>query len=854
MDIHLIGNAHIDPVWLWRWQQGYAEVRATFQSALDRMEEFPDYIFTSACGCYYRWIEELDPDMFTQIRRRVAEGRWEIAGGMWIQPDCNIPSGEAFARHILYTQQYFKEKFGRIATTGYNADSFGHNGMLPQLLRKGGMDSYVFMRPGPHEKDLPGSLFEWYSPDGSHVTAFRIPISYGHWIRPEDRLPGDGDLPEVIAKLHVIEETAAKEGVPLMCFYGVGNHGGGPTISILRSLEDELSKNKNARYSSPTRYFKAIRTLKPELPAVREDLQHHASGCYSANSEIKMLNRRAEDRLVSAEKLMSAAHALTGLPYDRDGINRGWERTLFNQFHDVLAGCSIKSACRDAAEAFNHALDAAALAANKALQSISWRIDTSGGRPPVRSKESDWMLWEYEDRGAPFVVYNPHSQKVRVPVTVNKELAGVTDDCGAPVTIQRVRGEQTNGADKYNTLFMAELPPMGYKLYWLYKNKAPRAQTPDDLTNATPDEPETMPSVTHSDFYETMTLENNFVRLTIDTGTGFIRYMTDKITGNAILADNRSGAVPLAIDESDSDTWAHGIFEFHKEIGRFCAAKATILEDGPLRAAVRVVSFHGDSELRQDFRLYKDDPVVEVAVRFYCNEKHEMFKLSFPTSVKQPKAVYEMPYGYIFKEPDGREEPHQGFVGVVNGADDGKFYGGVRSFAILCGGKYSAEVRGGDIYFTFARTPGFSDHYGVRDNLMEYQDQGVQEFTYRIAYQNDVRIGDYKRLSARYGEQPYSVIETYHTGALPATAQGCSISSEDVLITAFKRAEKLHGYVVRAVEVGGNGAKGVRLDVHYINRCVTADFAPQEIKTLYFPDDGALPVEELSLAELPLNA
>jgi len=178
--VHLIGKAHIDPVWLWRWQEGYAEIKATFRSALDRIEEYPDFIFTSACAAYYKWIEENDPDMFADIKKRVAEGRWHITGGMWVQPDCNMPSGESFARHFLYAQRYFEERFGIRAAESYNVDSFGHNGSLPKLLKGAGMDNYVMMRPSKHEKnDNPKNSFWWESNDGSRVLAYQIDNEYG---------------------------------------------------------------------------------------------------------------------------------------------------------------------------------------------------------------------------------------------------------------------------------------------------------------------------------------------------------------------------------------------------------------------------------------------------------------------------------------------------------------------------------------------------------------------------------------------------------------------------------------------------------------------------------------------------
>ncbi|MCQ2399897.1 MAG: alpha-mannosidase, partial [Clostridia bacterium] len=234
---YLIGNAHIDPAWLWEWEEGYSEVWATFRSALDRMNEYPDYKFTSACAIYYKWIEDSDPDMFKEIVARVKEGRWCITGGWLLQPDCNIPSGESFARHALISQRYFKEKFGKTAITGYNVDSFGHNGNIPMLLRNSGMKNYVFMRPQEHEKDLPARLFNWQSKDKSTVTAYRIPLYYNIW---EDFG-------------HFYQVANLDDAPALMAFYGVGNHGGGATKYILDKINAELPDN--FFYSTPDEYF-----------------------------------------------------------------------------------------------------------------------------------------------------------------------------------------------------------------------------------------------------------------------------------------------------------------------------------------------------------------------------------------------------------------------------------------------------------------------------------------------------------------------------------------------------------------------------------------------------------------------
>ena len=132
----MIGNAHIDPVWLWQWPEGYQEVRATFQSAVDRMDEYPDFVFTCDSSLFFDVGRGERPGLFEKIRERVAEGRLQVVGGWWVEPDCNIPCGESFVRQALYGQRYLREKFGIIATTGANIDSFGHNATIPQILAK----------------------------------------------------------------------------------------------------------------------------------------------------------------------------------------------------------------------------------------------------------------------------------------------------------------------------------------------------------------------------------------------------------------------------------------------------------------------------------------------------------------------------------------------------------------------------------------------------------------------------------------------------------------------------------------------------------------------------------------------
>ncbi|MGV3712498.1 glycoside hydrolase family 38 N-terminal domain-containing protein, partial [Pseudolysinimonas sp.] len=222
--LHMIGNSHLDPVWLWPWQEGYQEARATFRSVLERMDEYPDFVFTCDQIVLLSWVEEQDPELFERIRERVAEGRWVNVGGWWVEPDNNMPMGESFARQGLYGQRYLMSRFGTLADVGMNVDPFGHNANIPMILRGQRMDSYMFLRPGKHESDLDDTLFHWQSPDGSRVLAYRIPFEY---CSP----PGDvaWQTEKSIAQL----DGSLGEG---MVFYGVGNHGGGPTKANIESI------------------------------------------------------------------------------------------------------------------------------------------------------------------------------------------------------------------------------------------------------------------------------------------------------------------------------------------------------------------------------------------------------------------------------------------------------------------------------------------------------------------------------------------------------------------------------------------------------------------------------------------
>ncbi|HOP11681.1 MAG TPA: glycoside hydrolase family 38 C-terminal domain-containing protein [Oscillospiraceae bacterium] len=815
--VHLIGNAHLDPVWLWRWQEGYAEIKATFQSALDRIDQFDDFIFTTACAAYYQWIEESEPEMFEKIKAAVKAGKWCVVGGQWIQPDCNIPSGESFARHALYSQRYFEKKLGVKAKVGYNVDSFGHNGNLPQLYHKSGIEAYIMMRPhNGAEKQYPfadGIPFLWEGIDGTRLPTFHIPTRYGSDINENE--------------LKIIEDIAVKSGrSESMAFFGVGNHGGGPTISNIERLHKAQEEDRPVEYiiSTPDQYFDEV-MKKAEcepLPVLTGDLQHHASGCYSTHTETKYLNRKSEQTLMAAEKCAVLANRKLGLKYDNLRLEKAWEKVLFNQFHDIMGGCSIKPAYSDSRDFYGEALTIASETYNMALQKISWAIDTDKG---VRflSKDNDWKLWEIENKGVPVVVYNPLSWPVRATVQINrKDLAGLTDETGGGKLFQKVRGPQLNSSgDASNVIFQADLPAMGYRTYWAYLNEAKPGEKPLPLRA--------------TEFY----MENNFIRIEFDHKTGFLKSIYDKVSGLELLAG--AGAKPVVVDETELDTWAHNVFTFRNDIGAFEKTEIRVIETGPVRAKVMVRSAYGSaSELTQMFTLYADGRDIEVDAKLFWKEKHKLLKLAFETKAVDSKAVFEIPYGFITKRSDGKEQPAQCWAAVEDET---------RGLAILNDGKYAYDVKEGEIRLTVVRGAIYADHFGGsgRDDLCDYQEQGEHEFKYIIKpYAGSFADAGVVRRAWEFNSPAVHVMETYHKGTLPQTLGGVEIDNENVILSSLKQAEEEDGVIVRLYECNGKGGDAC-VKLPWLGAEIKASFSPCEIKSFKIKTDGK--IDEVNLIE-----
>ncbi|MFA7692770.1 MAG: alpha-mannosidase [Candidatus Hydrogenedentes bacterium] len=788
--LHMIGHGHIDPTWLWNWQEGFEEVRATARSVLNLMEEHDSFCFVCGSGCFYQWLKDSEPELFEKIKKRVEEGRWEIAGGFWVEPDCNIPCGESFVRQGLYSQRFFLREFGRICKVGFNPDAFGHAGTLPQILTKLRMTHYAYMRPEPYREMMypGGTLFWWQAADGSQLLTSQIPLGY------------DAPAHEIVEKMKLLPGLSSL--MPgqqhVLCFYGVGNHGGGPTRENLEHIDTYEQNNPQAKgkvqYSTLSKFFAAIEesTNKDAIPTLERELQHHGRGCYTAHSDIKRLNRQVEHTLMTAERFATIAWLLGFDAYPHDAFEKCWKDLLYNQFHDILAGTSLESTYEDSRDQLGAARHRADVILNAAIQKIAKNVDTSAG-------------------GNSIIAFNPLPWPVTAPLTAPPSVerflekpVHFVDDVETVVLSQPIRGERI-GHKQYR--FLAELPAMGYRVFHV-RDGAKMARKALPL--------EAGPCC----------LQNMWWRIEFNPCTGEIVRLVD----NTHKLEVGTGGNVLAAMVDHSDTWSHGVDEYRVEAGRFTVTDMRIVEQGDVQVTMRIVSRYGQSEVITEYTLYRDDNRIDCDLRINWQERYQMLKLMFNTNIQEGLATYDVPYGYQIRMPNGQEEPGQQWIDLT-GSIDGIPYG----LAILNDCKYGFDVLDGMIRVSLLRSPAYAHHDNGRfesNACWPIMDQGWQ----RVKLSLMPHIGDWRdagvvKAAWELNAPPIVHPESSHPGDRTLQAGLLGTESDNVLLSVIKCSEDGDDIIIRGYETAGRSAE-TRLHLPYFDKCFKLVFSPHEIKTV----------------------
>jgi len=802
--MYMVGNAHIDIPWLWPWPEAMAVGLSTFHAALDRMNEYPDFTFNASSATLYEWAASADPGMMAEIRKRVAEGRWDVVGGWMVEPDVNVPSGESLIRQGLYGQRIFQQLVGRQARVGYNPDSFGHPGTLPQILKLQGLHGYVFMRPGIHEKELPADVFWWKGADGTRVFTYRIPSSYGITRDIQARMLD-------YVKLH--EPTNN-----MMIFFGAGDHGGGPAKDTINAILGARKQPGAPQiiFSTPDQYFADVapgfnsahagdkNDASPgAFPVVDDDLQHHSVGCYTAVSEIKKDNRTTEAALATGEKMAALANVLVGFPYPKSEFTAAWKKVLLMQFHDSMAGTALPEQYIVSHNAYGFAKEVADQAIYKAVEKIAWQIPTS-------DPASEYL-----------VVFNPHAwaAKLNVQYDLNWALnnvgatesnSRVEDEQGNAIPHQWVEG-QTVAGSRRGLVFQAAVPAFGYRQFRVRKIEPVAA--PASTVQATE-----------------KGLENEHLRVTFaDDGT---ISLYDKDAAAEVFHAGAGGARAVVIDDP-SDTWSHGVVSYTKEIGAFGGASFTVLENGPVRVAVRGRTRYGASFMTTDWMLYAGARTLEERVSLDWHEHQKILKLSYPVDVQNPVPTYEIAYGFKVRKANGAEDPGQRWIDV-SGDRNGSAYG----LTVLNDAKYGYSVQDNDLRVSIVRGAAYAQHQPrTIDPHGEYiwQDQGIQTFRMVLApHAGTWQDAGIVRMAEELTAPVPVLYQGIHRGTRAPSASFLSVDVPDIVVSNVKQAEDGNDLIIRCYETAGHATKAT-LDLGFMHRHWSGEFHPLEIKTLRVP-------------------
>jgi alpha-mannosidase len=785
--LHMIGNAHIDAPWLWPLSEANAVVHSTFRSALDRMKEDPALTMTTSSSQFYEWVEASDPGMLAEIRQQVNAGRWDLVGGWWVEPDVNVPSGESLVRQGLYGQRSLQRIFGRRADVGYNPDSFGHAGSLPQILKLQGMPYYIFMRPNALEKpDIRQNLFLWQGIDGTRALTYRIPLFYDD--------PGD-------VRGHMERTVTALAGQPErtdMEFFGIGDHGGGPTKDNMRSIR-QIQTEPGAPhifYSTPDRYFAEVAPHLPkDIQVYAGDLQHHSVGTYTGGSAIKKLNRTSEAALQTAEKFAAIGSMTWGAGYPKTEFAKAWERVLLLQFHDSMAATTLPDHDEAARNGYGHAVDIASEALYGSLQRLAWQV-------PTTDPDSKYI-----------VVFNPHAWTASLNIEYDlgweeHTPAAVEDETGAPVPFQWIPASAVVN-HRQRLVAQVEVPALGYRQVRVRKISAdapPPANAPRAHDNV---------------------LENDHLQLTF-APSGTVG-MLDKDSGRQVFRGGQSGLRAVLFDDNN-DTWAHRVRTYDKEIGEFKRTGFKVLENGPLRARVRENLSYGASMLTIDWMLYAGSRKVDLRVSLDWHEHLKMLKFCFPVDVETPSATYEIAYGAQARDTNGNEDPGQRWIDVT-GTQSGKPFG----LAVLNDAKYGYSVHGSDMRVSIARAAVYANHE-PRELIagVDYQwmDQGVQTFQMQLV----PHPGPWQQAGlARSAEELVTETPIVYQGIHPGMRKGAdsflSVDAPNIVVEAVKQAEDGDDLIVRSYETTGRETVAT-LKLDFAGTKWTGKYHPFEIKTL----------------------
>lgn len=774
--IHLICNAHLDPVWQWEWEEGAAETLSTFRVAARFCEEYGDFVFNHNEAILYRWVEEYEPSLFKKIQQLVAEGKWHIMGGTHLQPDCNMPSGEGQVRQILDGRTYFKEKFNARPTTSVNFDAFGHSRGQVQILKKSGYDSTIFGRPFPSFVQLPAEEFRWVGYDGSEIIGRRF-VGYNSFL---------GKATEKIRKYI----DACPEDDFTLCLWGVGNHGGGPSkvdLDAIAALQKEMeAKGVTVMHSTLEDYFKELQESGKELPAFEGELNPWGPGCYTSMVRIKQKYRQLETALFSTERMCAVA-SLNGLmPWPKEELDEAVRDLLTVQFHDILPGTSVQSAEEMGLRMMDHGLEILTRIRTRAFFAMA------GGQKPATPD------------AIPMLFFNPHPYPVEGDFSCEMMLwdqnhkgtfncPHVRDEDGNFLPTQCEKENSSIKLDwRKNVVFHGILKPMQMNRFDCYYEELPSKP---------------VPKVDREDedfFY----LESDCASCVISKKTGYM--VSYKVRGEEMLSGE---SAVLHVVQDDCDPWEMAKVSFVDRMGvfrlmspedgsKFSGVMGVIpsvrcIESGEVRVVIEAALEYGKSRALIRYTMPRMGGRLGIDVRVQWAEIQTMLKMGFPLAIPEGRCLGEVEFGVESFPVNGRENVSLRYLRLENSS----------KAVVLCndgiyGSSCEADDRGMTLYATLLRSPAYCAHpvgtpdIIAQDRFTPHMEQGERLYSFTFEGGTPGEIGKGAHFAAAALNDKPMALSFYPPthGERPA----CPVQvSGPVEMTCLKSAQDGNGYILR---------------------------------------------------------
>jgi alpha-mannosidase len=749
-----LGHSHIDMAWLWRLVHSREKVSRTFSTVLHLMRQYPEYRYIHTSPQLYKYLKEDYPEIYENVKEKIKSGEWEITGGMWIEPDTNVPNGESLIRQIQFGKRFMKEEFGVDTNVVWLPDVFGYSWALPQIMKKSGIDYFMTTKISWSQYNrFPYDTFNWRGVDGTEILT--------HFITT----PEEGSLHYTYNG--VIDPKSVKEiwdayqqkdvNDELLFAFGWGDGGGGPTKEMLESARvmENLPGFPKVEMGKAEPYFERLgeRMKDKNLPVWDGELylEYHR-GTYTSQASLKRANRQAEVVYHNAEWL----NAMSGLlksqaHYPHESLNEGWETLLLNQFHDILPGSSIRQVNEDAREDYANVQKIGENALIEAQGSLVNQIKTEEDSVTVLNSVS----------------FN-RNDLVEVPVS-NSVSKGMTlvDEDGTESPVQVV--EDTG---KKLVVEATNVPSLGYKTFSL-KEAADKAG----------------PNMTIKKDY----LENQFYSIKLND-QGQIVSLFDKRAEREVLADGTRGNVFQAFEDKpmEFDAWDIDLYyqEKMREVTELIHAE--VKEVGPLRGSLQLKWSFYDSVITQNITLYSRSPRIDFKTEIDWEEKQTLLKVAFPVNVRSTRATYDIQFGNI-------ERPTHWNTSW----DFARFETVGHKWVDLSEGNYGVSLLNDCKY-----------GHDIKDNVMrltlikssispdETADRGKHILTYSLMPHE----GGLKE--SRVEKEAYSLnypllaaeVKANANGTLPTAYEFAKVNADHVMIETVKKAEDDDAIVVRLYE------------------------------------------------------